>query len=90
LAPDGSESVGAGASRTGACRRAVSRAAQGELRALRKAGVPVHDVLAIARQIAEALEAAHEAGIVHRHLKPANIKVKADGTVKDDSPDEVE
>jgi eukaryotic-like serine/threonine-protein kinase len=38
--------------------------------------------LPIARQIAEAREAAHEQGIIHRDLKPANIKVRADGTVK--------
>ena len=44
--------------------------------------IPVDDALPIAKQIAEALEAAHEQGIIHRDLKPANVKVKADGTVK--------
>ena len=44
--------------------------------------IPIDEALPIAKQIAEALEAAHEQGIIHRDLKPANIKVRADGTVK--------
>ncbi len=44
--------------------------------------IPLDEALPIARQIAEALEAAHGQGIIHRDLKPANIKVRSDGTVK--------
>ena len=44
--------------------------------------IPIDEALPIARQIAEALEAAHEQGIIHRDLKPANIKMRDDGTVK--------
>ena len=45
-------------------------------------GLPIAQVLAVARQIAEALEVAHEKGIIHRDLKPANIKITPDGAVK--------
>jgi eukaryotic-like serine/threonine-protein kinase len=44
--------------------------------------LPLDEALPIAREIAEALEYAHERGVIHRDLKPANIKVKLDGTVK--------
>jgi eukaryotic-like serine/threonine-protein kinase len=47
-----------------------------------RGATPIEEALPIAKQIAEALEAAHEQGIIHRDLKPANVKVRPDGTVK--------
>jgi eukaryotic-like serine/threonine-protein kinase len=51
-------------------------------RRIARGRIPVDEVLGIARQIAEALEAAHEKGIIHRDLKPANIALTTDGNVK--------
>ena len=49
---------------------------------IKQGPIPIEETLPIARQIADALEAAHERGIVHRDLKPANIRLRDDGTVK--------
>src|SRR5678810_614593 len=64
-------------------RALVMELVEGETLADRIARGPisVDEALPIAKQIAEALEAAHEQGIVHRDLKPANVKVRTDGTV---------
>jgi len=65
-------------------RALVMELVEGETLADRIARGPISldEALPIAKQIAEALEAAHEQGIMHRDLKPANIKVRPDGTVK--------
>src|SRR5690242_2783141 len=49
---------------------------------LKQGAIPLEDSLNIARQVADGLEAAHDKGITHRDLKPGNIKIKPDGTVK--------
>ena len=73
-----------GVEEQGGTRALVMEFVDGETLAERMAGgaMPLDDALPIARQIADALEAAHERGIVHRDLKPANIKLRPDGTVK--------
>ena len=49
---------------------------------LRRGAIPLEESLRFARQISEALDAAHEKGVIHRDLKPANIKITGEGTVK--------
>ena len=73
-----------GLERSGAATALVMELVEGPTLADRIAqgAIPLDEALPIAKQIAEALEAAHEQGIIHRDLKPANIKVRSDGTVK--------
>jgi serine/threonine protein kinase len=73
-----------GLEESGGVRALVMELVEGEDLAQRiaRGPVPIDEALLIAKQIAEALEAAHEQGIIHRDLKPANIKVRLDGTVK--------
>jgi serine/threonine-protein kinase len=73
-----------GLERSGGATALVMELVEGPTLADRIAQGPfaIDEALAVAKQIAEALEAAHEQGIVHRDLKPANIKVRPDGTVK--------
>ena len=63
-------------------RALVMELVDGETLDERIGALSVDEALALAKQIAEALHAAHEQGIIHRDLKPANIKVRSDGTIK--------
>ena len=49
---------------------------------IKQGAIPLDEALPIARQIVDALEAAHEKGVVHRDLKPGNVKIRPDGVVK--------
>src|SRR6187401_1589312 len=73
-----------GLEESGAVRALVMELVEGDdlSQRIARGAIPVDEALPIAKQIAEALEAAHQQGIIHRDLKPANIKVRTDGTVK--------
>ncbi|MDP3717468.1 MAG: protein kinase [Acidobacteriota bacterium] len=73
-----------GLERSGSTTALVMELVEGEdlSERIARGAIALDDALPLARQIAEALEAAHGQGIIHRDLKPANIKVRTDGTVK--------
>src|SRR5712672_3428410 len=73
-----------GLERSGSVRALVMELVEGDDLSQRipRGPIPLDEALPIAKQIAEALKAAHERGIIHRDLKSANIKVRPDGKVK--------
>src|SRR3977135_2024590 len=73
-----------GLEESGGVRALVMELVEGEdlSQRIARGAIPLDETVPIARQIADALEAAHEQGIIHRDLKPANIKLRPDGTGK--------